>query len=161
MPLVGSSGLVDLGTSSGGSFERYNREGMADVVPSHVLIRGLLTFRLQSFHVALGEGSLEQLHRLCVAPDLSLDVGKVKGLDISSFTISFDNIYQIVDVWRENSITGAVATFNLKKKKKKRKTEAENELDKITNEEVEQLDIVAKLENAINNKKVEIVQVPE
>lgn len=78
MPLVGSSGLVDLGTSSGGSFERYNREGMADVVPSHVLIRDPLTFRLQSSLVALGEGSLEQLHRLCVAANLSLDVGKVR-----------------------------------------------------------------------------------
>lgn len=48
MVLIGFSGSVALGTSSGGNSERYSREGMADVVPSHSLIRNLLTLSLQT-----------------------------------------------------------------------------------------------------------------
>lgn len=159
MPLVGSTGLVSSGTSSGGSFERYDREGMANVVPSHVLIRNLLTLSLQSFLSALETGHLEQVHRLRGATDLLVDVSRVGGLGISVFRASFDNIYQIVNVWGETTTASVVATFNLKIKN--RRIEVENRFVEIADEKAEQLYIVAKLEHANNDKKVEIAQVVE
>lgn len=93
---------------------------MADFVSSRVLIRNLLTFSLQSFLAALEVGDLEQVHILHGVADLSVDIGRVEGLDISNFRARFDNTYHIVDVWRETMTAGVVATFNLEIKNKEK-----------------------------------------
>lgn len=46
LALASPIGSVAFGTSSGGSSERYSREGIAGVVPSNVLVKNLLMFSL-------------------------------------------------------------------------------------------------------------------
>lgn len=74
-------------------------------------------------------GNLDQVHRLRRVANLLIDVGRVGGLDVSEFRTSFDNIYQIVEAWREASTTGALAIFNFEIKE--RKFEVENRLTEI------------------------------
>lgn len=59
MVLAGPSGSMASWTSSDRSSERYNWEGITGVVPSNVLIRNLLTHRLQTFITALEVGDLD------------------------------------------------------------------------------------------------------
>lgn len=74
MALVGSSG----GHPRVGSLLLW----YANVVPSHVLVKNLLTLSLQTFIAAFKVNDLDQVHRLREDADLALDVGRVSSLDI-------------------------------------------------------------------------------
>lgn len=107
MALVSSSGSLALRTSSGESFERYSREDIAGVVPSTIFVWNLLTLCLQTFIAALEKGDLDQENLLRGAANLALNVGRVGDLDVLWFRTTFDNIYHVVDMWREASATDA------------------------------------------------------
>lgn len=104
-------------------------------------------------------GDLDQVHRLSGGANLGLDVGRVGGLNIFELRTSFDNIYRIVDAWREASTTNVVAISNLEIKEKK--AEVEKRLAKIAAKEIERTGVVTRVEAAINKKKAEITEVAE
>lgn len=113
MALAGASGSIASRTSSGGSSEGYNREGMAGIVPSNVLIQNLLSFAPQTFIA-----NFDHVNRLCGATDLALDVGRRGGLDVSVFKTVFYNICHEVNAWLQAS-TSDVSIFRSKTKSKR------------------------------------------
>lgn len=121
--------------------ERYSQEGIVGIMPSNVLVRNILTLSLQTFIAALEVSNLDQVNRLCRATNLTLDVGRATGLDISEFRTIFNSIYLIVDAWFEASTTDAVSIFNHGIKEKM--AEIKKRLEEIAADEIEQLGVVA------------------
>lgn len=109
-------------TPFGGTFGRYETEGVLDVVSPNILAKNILEFSLRSFLTALDEGQFEQIHMMRRAVDLALDIGRVSRVDVSGFGANFDDIFKIVDPWKETEDQGVAATFELEVTNKRTET---------------------------------------
>lgn len=98
-------------------------------------------------------------NRLRGAANVALDVGRMSGLDVLGFRTIFDNIYHVIDAWREISATDTMSVFI--SEIKEQMAMVEKRLEEMPIEEIEQLGFVAQVKDAINKKKAKITETIE